>query len=485
MPYQMLFDQAALGIISFNASGRWLKANQKFCQLLGYAEEELLKLTFQDVIHPEDRAASLALFQCIVLGEIASSSREVHYVRQDETLLRLKLTLSACGHKASHNYAILGFVEVLEELAPAELSNTLAIYELPSTRQKQDEAELSEREALRFTHSIQQLPESEKGRSMEPLLAELEKLELQLSTSADHEEIRTLGQELAALTRNVLDYALAERNEAVEQVTALRKAKTQMEDFLSVASHELRTPLTTIKANTQLAMRRLKGVLQRPELLLEGTGGKVQASFEMLERVERQVGVLNRLVGDMLDVSRIQGNRLQIHINQEPYDLVPIIAAAVREQHKAMPERTINVSLPEGEQILVKADPDRLGQVLNNYLLNALKYSEAHEPVAVGVQLEKAQDTGVSQVRVTVQDKGPGIAPEEQARIWECFYQSPTIKVCSGSGVGMGLGLHICQTLIERQGGHVGVMSVPDEGSVFWFTLPLAQMEVEREATEN
>lgn len=223
--------------------------------------------------------------------------------------------------------------------------------------------------------------------------------------------------------------------------------------------------------------------MQRPEWLLEGADDKIRASLEMLERSERQIGVLNRQVGDMLDVSRIQGNRLQVHIHREPCDLRLIIEAAMREQHKMLPARTITVHFPGVEPILIKADPDRLQQVLNNYLLNALKYSEARQPVRVDVQLEPITATGGPQVRVTVLDKGPGIALEEQARIWECFYQSPTIKAGGGSGLGMGLGLYISQALIERQGGQVGVISTLDEGSAFWFTLPLAQ--VERAATEN
>ncbi|WP_201364873.1 sensor histidine kinase [Dictyobacter formicarum] len=486
MPYQMLFEQSALGIIALSAGGRWLQTNGTFCQMLGYSRRELWQQAFPRIIYAEDRAACLDLFHRIVTGDIATASIVMRYLKRDGTPLRVKTTFSASGQRASRHYAVLGFVEAIEDSQPAEKPSTMAIYALPTpAKDEPNQEELPEQEPLLFESSSQPSQLKPTENSQQQLMEELERLELLLSTSASQSEIRTLGHELAVLTRNVLDYALAERDDALAQVTTLREARTRMEDFLSVASHELRTPLTTIKANTQLAMRRLKSVLQRPELQLEGTDSKVRASLEMLERVERQIGVLNRLVGDMLDVSRIQGNRLQVHIHQGPCDLRPIIEAAVREQHKAMPERTINIRFPGDEPILIMVDPDRLQQVLDNYLLNALKYSEAQQPVLVNVQVEQAAATGGSQVRVTVHDKGPGIAPEEQARIWECFYQSPTIKVCSGSGVGMGLGLHISQTLIERQGGQVGVVSVMNEGSAFWFTLPLAQMEVEQAATEN
>ncbi|WP_160145682.1 sensor histidine kinase [Dictyobacter aurantiacus] len=488
MPYQVLFEQSALGIIALSTGGRWLQANETFCQLLDYSRGELWKQSFPQIVNAEDRAACMDLLHRLATGELTTASLVTRCLRRDGSPARVRVTFSTSGQRASRNYAIVGFVEALgEESQSATDPATRNTHALPIiVKDESDQAaELPEPEPSSFA-SASPLAQSEPAEVIqEQLLPELERLKLRLSALDEQSEIRTLGHELANLTRNVLDYALAERADALAQVATLREAAMKMEDFLSLASHELRTPLTTIKANTQLAMRRLRSVIQRPELLLEGADGKVRASIEMLERVERQIGVLNCLVGDMLDVSRIQGNRLQIHVRQEPCDLRPIIEAAVREQHKALPERAINVQFPGDEPILVIADPDRLRQVLSNYLLNALKYSEAQQPIEVNVQLEPLAGTGGSQVRVIVQDKGPGIAPEEQARVWECFYQSPTIKGGSGSGVGMGLGLYISQILIERQGGQVGVTSALDEGSAFWFTLPLAQVEGEQVATEN
>ncbi|GCF08557.1 sensor histidine kinase [Dictyobacter arantiisoli] len=273
-----------------------------------------------------------------------------------------------------------------------------------------------------------------------------------------------------------ISHLLTERAELQDQVAALREANRRMEDFLGIATHELRTPLTTIKANTQLAMRRVKTLLLAPQSDVPPleTEKKLTSTLNMLERAEHQIEVLNRLVGDMLDVSRIQTGRLHVHVQQEPSDLLAIVDDVLQEQRKATPDRIINVHFPDSGSILVLVDPERIKQVIFNYLLNALKYSEAQQPVAVSVQLEAQAETGRRMVRVQVQDKGMGLEPEEQRRVWECFYQSPKVKVLSGSGVGLGLGLYFSQTLIERHGGQVGVLSAPQEGSTFWFTLPLA-----------
>jgi len=284
-----------------------------------------------------------------------------------------------------------------------------------------------------------------------------------------------LANAVATLSALVIERQrlLTEQTEARGREVALQEANRRMEEFLGIASHELRTPLTTIKANVQLAKRRLKAVAA--ESISETMENKVDAAQDMLSRAERQVGVLNRLVGDMIDISRIQTGKLQLHLRKEPSDLVQIIAETVQEQQKAFPNRTLILSLPSSSEPLpIIADADRIAQVLINYLTNALKYSASDKPVVISLSKEKDMQ-GMNIARLAVQDEGPGLSPEEQQRIWECFYQSDSVKVVSGSGVGLGLGLYISQTIIERHHGQTGVTSTPGVGSTFWFTLPLAQ----------
>lgn len=250
----------------------------------------------------------------------------------------------------------------------------------------------------------------------------------------------------------------------VEQASQLYDANLRMEEFLGLASHELRTPLTSVKANIQLALRRLKAAMEQPEGVLD----KVDSAQTMLTRAERQVGVLNRLISDMVDISRIQSGRLQLQVREEPCNLVPVVLEAVQETQLAQPSRTINTTISPDTIVPVLADPDRITQVVNNYLANALKYSSVDQPIDVSIVIEG------SHVRVMVRDYGQGLSEEDQRLVWECFYQSPHVKVLSGSGVGLGLGLYLNQTLIERHHGQIGVESTPEEGSTFWFSLPLA-----------
>jgi signal transduction histidine kinase len=267
---------------------------------------------------------------------------------------------------------------------------------------------------------------------------------------------------------------LQERAEAQGRELALRQANHRMEEFLGIASHELRTPMTTIKANIQLAQRRLNVALKQTDGVPEDITEKMSAAQDMLARAERQVGVLNRLVSDLIDISRIQTGKLELHLRQKPCDLVGIVREAVSEQRKATPARTIWLEVATDTAVPVIVDPDRIAQVITNYLSNALKYSAADKPVEVRLEVEQEGEGEERRqvARVSVRDEGPGLSEYARQHIWERFFQAEGVKVQSGSSVGLGLGLHISRTLIERHGGRVGVESVPGKGSTFWFMLP-------------
>jgi signal transduction histidine kinase len=270
--------------------------------------------------------------------------------------------------------------------------------------------------------------------------------------------------EIAQLRRR---WVVAQANEQ-----SLYEINRRMEAFLGIAGHELKTPLTTVILSLQRLLRRAQQRVSPPQ---EGVGRdrKMEVSLGDLELPLQQAGRLNRLVNELLDTSRIQAGQLKLDL--KPGNVVAIVHAAVEEQRQAHPERPIILSLPEGPMPVV-ADADRIGQVVTNYLTNALKYSPEDRPVEVGVQMEGQHG------RVWVRDQGMGIPQAEQKHIWERFRRVPGIEIQSGSGIGLGLGLHISKTIIELHGGQVGVQSTPGQGSRFWFTLPLAVPEQGGEA---
>jgi signal transduction histidine kinase len=267
-----------------------------------------------------------------------------------------------------------------------------------------------------------------------------------------------------------------EREEAVTRVRALEEAQRRMDDFLGIASHELRTPLTSIKASLQLTTVHVAAILAS---LREGSTApngesddhldelfnRLQRAHHLLARSDRHVSRLVALVSDMLDVSRIQRGRLEFRIG--PCDLLGLVQEVVEDQRLAAPDRVIRLASPKVSSVPVNVDPGRIGQVLVNYLTNALKYSRPEQEVYVAVSAEDAW------ARVDVRDEGPGLSPEQQRQVWDRFYRADGVTIQSGSGVGLGLGLFISRTIVERHAGRVGVESYPGAGSTFWFSLPV------------
>lgn len=252
--------------------------------------------------------------------------------------------------------------------------------------------------------------------------------------------------------------------EARTNERALQEVNRRFDEFLSIASHELRTPLTTIRGNIQLTLRRLQTIERQ-----EGEESKNKEEFDRLRvpllYAQHRVNVQNRMIGDLLDVSRIQANKFELLMRA--CNLAKVVHEAVEDQRYMAPERTIELDMPSDENIMVMADADRISQVVHNYLGNALKYAPVDRPIRV--RLEKENEL----VRVSVTDEGPGLSPEDQQHVWERFYRVKGIETQSGSVSGLGLGLHICRIIIERHHGRFGLESTPGKGSTFWFALPL------------
>jgi signal transduction histidine kinase len=275
---------------------------------------------------------------------------------------------------------------------------------------------------------------------------------------------------LLALTRQAvgfLDYIHIQREGEADRanVLALCEANRRMEEFLGIVSHELKTPLTSLQGNTELLVRRITAV-HGHQAEAEDLARLVAMVQAVLERSTHSLRRISLLVDDLLDVARIREGHLELRL--EPCDLAVVVQEAVDEQRTLADARTVHLELPAMHPVLVLGDADRLGQVVTNYMTNALKYSRADRPIEVCLQVEG----GVA--RVLVRDEGIGLPADQQAHVWDLFYRASGVAVQYGSGVGMGIGLHVCKTIIARLHGQVGVESQAGQGSTFWFSLPLA-----------
>lgn len=229
---------------------------------------------------------------------------------------------------------------------------------------------------------------------------------------------------------------------------------TERNAFISMASHELKTPVTSLKAFTQILQRRLRH-----------QADPNSQTLIFLDRMETQLNKLASLISDLLDVSKMQTGVLAFR--ETDVDLDELVRETIENVQAAT--TTHRLRLKGETHAQVHGDRDRLEQVLINLLTNAIKYSPQADTVIV--RLSSDHD----HVEVAVQDFGIGIAEQYHERIFDRFYQITDRR--GSTYPGLGIGLYIARTLIERHGGRLCLESRAGAGSTFRFTLPLARRE--------
>lgn len=228
-----------------------------------------------------------------------------------------------------------------------------------------------------------------------------------------------------------------------------KKAMDKKDEFISIASHELKTPVTSIKGYVQLLRYNF-----------EKEGNTVAA--EMLGKVDTQINKLTSLIGDLLDVKKMENGQLQYQ--QESFDFNELVMEIIEETQRVIVNHSIKYKLAETK--MINGDRNKIGQVLTNFIDNAAKYSPGKTDIVVAT---KTVDNTVS---LSVQDFGIGIPADQQSKVFERFFRVNGEK--ENTYAGLGLGLYISSEIIKRHGGNLQVQSKPGNGSVFSFELPLS-----------
>jgi len=244
-------------------------------------------------------------------------------------------------------------------------------------------------------------------------------------------EVPGKEDELARLTRSFNAMLLA--------LDATQRRERQL---IADAGHELRTPLTSLRTNIDL----LRQASSQPERRLDAT-----AYRELIDDVGAQLDELSTLVSDLTELARDE----PLHRDPEPLDLADVVRRAIDRVELRAASATFDVLL---EPTWVVGDSQLLERAVTNLLDNAVKWSPPDGTVRVRL----------SHGTVTVTDEGPGIAPEDQPRVFDRFYRSTEARTLPGSG----LGLAIVRRAADRHGGTVSVTSTPGEGATFTFRIP-------------
>jgi chemotaxis family two-component system sensor kinase Cph1 len=359
--FRAIFEQAAVGIAKTALCGQFMRVNPGFCQIVRYAESELLQQNWQAITHPDDIEADREYVNSLLSGNIQTFSLEKRLVCKDEAVRWANVTVSAMRDaKGTPQYLICAIEDISE---------------------------------------------------------------------------RKLVQEL-------LQASLDTQTRYAQELT---RSNAELEQFSYVASHDLQAPLSTIAGYAQLLEKRCHNQL-------DAQGNK------FIRNIVNSCGRMQALIDDLLEYSRVGRS-------EKPFDVIDcnlVFEDACANLQLAI--RQDQASVTRGDLPRVRGDSFQLLQLFQNLIGNAIKYRSSEAPM-VRVSASRQGDSWV----FSVQDNGIGIAEQYHPRIFQLFQRLHSEKQYSGTGIG----LAICQRIVDRHGGRLWVESEPNRGSTFYFSIPI------------
>lgn len=359
--FRAIFEQAAVGIAKTTLGGQFIRVNPGFCQIVRYAESELLQKNWQAITHPDDIEADREYVSSLLSGNIQTFSLEKRLVCKDRAVRWANVTVSAMRDANGTPQYLVCAIEDISQ--------------------------------------------------------------------------RKLVQEL-------LQASLDTQTRYAQELT---RSNAELEQFSYVASHDLQAPLSTIAGYAQLLEKRCHNQL-------DAQGNK------FIRNIVNSCGRMQALIDDLLEYSRVGRS-------EKPFDLIDcnlVFEDACANLQLAI--RQERASVTRGDLPRVRGDSFQLLQLFQNLIGNAIKYRSSEAPM-VHVGASRQGDSWV----FSVQDNGIGIAEQYHPRIFQLFQRLHSQKQYSGTGIG----LAICQRIVERHGGRLWVESEPNRGSTFYFSIPI------------
>jgi PAS domain S-box-containing protein len=474
-----IFEVAPIGLWLLDKSRRMVFANRNFCDMTGISADRFLQAGhYSEVMKPEE------VIHCMISDTVAFNAEGP--IRCEEVLTDGEGISHTCQivktKVMSAEKEVTGLLGLAIDVtsyrkAETELKQALALAE--DSRDKIDNIIESIADGLIVTDTGNHIVLiNEKARELLAIGA------MELTGASINAAIRNLpllnqinaiydydgGQALQTSFEEVYPEREAARflqartslmrnnqNEVTGAITVLRDETCGREldrvkgEFMSFAAHELRTPLTSIIGYLEFCLH--------PE---DFGGFSAGQQHEFLVEINNKAELLAKLVSDLLDISRIEAGK-PLPLDVRTIDIKRLVGKIVEQYGLHAPRHRFDIRFEEGFPGVLRADEDRLGQVLENLLSNAVKYA----PEGSLVQILGGVDGGVC--RVSVEDQGIGMTAEQVARIFDKFYRADSSNTAAR---GLGLGMSIARQIVERHGGHIAVESEKGRGTRVTFTVP-------------
>jgi PAS domain S-box-containing protein len=475
-------DRAPVGIAHFDRQGRFLFVNPQLCSLFGFSREELLAMTFQEISFAEELPLCMAMIEQLTDNTIPKFTHEKRFERRDGSFVYTRVIVSAVRDDSGGVAFFLGVVEDLSEQwaidqarKAAEARLSLALEASGTGIYRYD----FRQQALDWAHNLANVfgfPEGQELQSLERLLGAIHPDDLPEVVKA-YEKSATEGADfdhefrivrpdggvrwISDRARMSLDADGTPRylTGACIDVTARRDALSRehvaradadrairsRDEVLAVVAHDLRNPVHTILMSVAVA--------ELPTL-------PAADRAKQLAVIRRTARAMDHLIRDLLDVTQIEMG--QLAIERLPLAIDALVEEAVTTFGPRAADRKLRLTADVARNLpVISADRERLSQVLNNLIGNALKFTPDGGAIMIG-----AHPVG-NAVEIVVADTGCGIAPAELPNVFRRYWQAD-----SGAHRGVGLGLAIVHGIIEAHGGQVAVESTVGAGTTFRVTLP-------------
>ncbi|MDP4548092.1 PAS domain S-box protein [Marinobacter sp. MDS2] len=472
------FNSAAQGMALVSLEGRWMDVNEAITKLFGYSREELLATNFQTLTHPEDLESDLALLHDLLAGRIDQYQMKKRYYRRDGSVMYALLSV---GLVRDENRLPLHYVSQIQDIsvehqALEELEENGAFL-LQLFDSLADAVLVIDSDTRIVGHNLAavtlfELPTDATGSPLSARLPELtERLDGSNSPGSAgllarwNTTLTIVGKQPLPLELSLTQILSSGETDPRWVLVARDLSESQRNEllknqFVSTVSHELRTPLTSISGSLGLIAGGALGEI--PDRI----GGMLRIAQQNTQR-------LVQLVNDLLDLNKLSADEMNLNIQR--VEVSTILGQAMEQMKGYAIPYGVELRITGDPSGHIKADPDRLLQILFNLVSNACKFSP--RGATVDIHCEPHAEDGAL---ISVVDRGPGIPQAFRSRIFERFAQADSAENRVKGGTG--LGLAVTRELVERMGGVIGFESQEGDGARFWFRFPRAEVRLPRES---